>query len=62
MTTKQVQYVLTKDGSNLFTDVRTNLELVHHLQEIIYYDGSEFMVDKVDVANEAVYVYVTKIR
>lgn len=58
---KQIQYNLT-DGTPLFTDVRTGLELVHRPGELIYHDGSEYKIDSVHVTVEAVLVYVTKIR
>lgn len=62
MTTKQIQYVQTRDGTDLFTDERTDLEIVHRPGSLIYHDGSEYVIDDVSVGKEAVYVYVTRLR
>lgn len=62
MPTKQIQYVSTSDGSNLFADECTNLELIHQPGTLIYHDGNDYMVDTVDVDEDAVYVYLTKLR
>lgn len=59
---KEICYILTRDGTALFTDTGTALELVHHPKEMIYHDGSEYVIDKVEVGKAAVDVYVTKVR